>query len=183
MKSKKIFAVIFMVCILGLFNGRIEIPFLSYNSLEKPEILSPAENTKQAGVLEKASVVRVKDGDTIVASINGEKYTVRMIGINTPESVHTDESRNTPEGKAASAYTKDLLPVGTEIYLEYDEDKYDPYDRILAYIWLNADADTTNYEDFCKYNAGALIMQNTYCEAAYYAPNGKYREWYELLDE
>ena len=40
-------------------------------------------------------VERVVDGDTIICDIDGEKVKVRMIGINTPESVAEDESRRT----------------------------------------------------------------------------------------
>ena len=43
----------------------------------------------------KVTVDRVVDGDTFVTYIDGEKTRVRMIGVDTPESVHADESRNT----------------------------------------------------------------------------------------
>lgn len=77
----------------------------------------------------------VIDGDTAFINIDGEDTKVRFIGIDTPESVHQDESRNTPEGKIASQWTKEYL-TGKRVYLEYDIDREDDYGRTLAYIYL-----------------------------------------------
>ena len=79
---------------------------------------------------------RVVDGDTIVVIMDGKKEKVRMIGINTPESVHPDKSRNTPMGKIASKYTKDNLE-GKYVTLETDVQERDKYGRILAYVYLD----------------------------------------------
>ena len=54
-------------------------------------------------------VVRVVDGDTVILNIDGQRTRVRLIGIDTPESVAEDKSRNVKEGKIASEYTKNLL--------------------------------------------------------------------------
>ena len=45
-------------------------------------------------------VLRVVDGDTIEIDYNGEKEKVRLIGVDTPESVHPDAEKNTDYGKA-----------------------------------------------------------------------------------
>ena len=158
-----------------ILTGDIEGTTLYENSVD--------ENTTQyQSDFIECSVVRVKDGDTIVVELDGEEITVRMIGVNTPESVHPDADKNTNEGTLASDFTKNYLTSGMQVYLEYDEDMYDKYDRTLAYVWLSNEVDTDNFEDFCQYNYGAILLQNTYCEAVYYAPNGKYKEWYEILD-
>ena len=81
-------------------------------------------------------VVRVVDGDTLIVSVDGSECRIRMIGIDTPESVHPDASRNTEQGKAAAAYTTELL-TGKQVYLEYDTDRTDDYGRTLAYVWLD----------------------------------------------
>ncbi len=47
-------------------------------------------------------VLRVVDGDTIVVDYHGKKEKIRMLCVNTPESVHPDTRRNTPMGKKAS---------------------------------------------------------------------------------
>ncbi len=137
---------------------------------------------KDSAALDEATVLYVVDGDTIVVDNNGNEEKIRMIGVNTPESVHSDESKNTPEGKEASDFTKTQLKEGMTVYLQYDEEKEDQYGRILAYIWLTDDCDLQNYDDFCKYNYGAVLLQNTHCEAVYYEPNGMYKDWYEKLD-
>ena len=72
-------------------------------------------------VLDEATVVRVVDGDTFVANIDGQDEKIRLIGVDTPESVNPDESKNTERGKEASENTKSshrgqapLEPVGDQ---------------------------------------------------------------------
>lgn len=81
-------------------------------------------------------VVRVSDGDTIVVQVDGEEVSVRLIGVDAPESVHFDDSKNTPEGAVASQWTCDLLDDAF-VYLEYDVEKTDKYGRTLAYVYLD----------------------------------------------
>ena len=81
-------------------------------------------------------VVRVVDGDTVILNIDGKKTRVRLIGIDTPESVALDKSRNVKQGKTASEYTKHLLEY-KKVRLEYDDEKQDIYDRKLGYLFLD----------------------------------------------
>ncbi len=85
-----------------------------------------------------ATVVRVVDGDTVRVSINNEEKTIRLIGINTPETV---DPRREVEcfGKEASNKAKELLN-GQTVYLEGDnsQDNVDKYNRLLRYIWLRS---------------------------------------------
>lgn len=138
---------------------------------------------KQPGELIPATIERVVDGDTIIVTKEGKSVKVRMIGVNTPESVHSDASKNTPEGKKASNYTKSRLEKGQIVYLEYDTEPQDIYGRDLAYVWTTNRCVTNSFSDFCRFNYGAELLQNTYCEAVYYEPNGKYRDWYEQLEQ
>lgn len=85
-----------------------------------------------------ATVTRVIDGDTFEADLNGETITVRLIGVDSPESVHPDEAKNTEEGILASNYTKEKLE-GKEVELEYDVETEDSYGRTLAYVWLDGE--------------------------------------------
>jgi micrococcal nuclease len=79
-------------------------------------------------------VVRVVDGDTIVARLGGgaEEH-IRLIGIDTPESV---DPRRPVEcfGKEAARRTSELLPSGTAIRLERDVEARDRFGRLLAYV-------------------------------------------------
>jgi micrococcal nuclease len=82
-----------------------------------------------------ATVKRVVDGDTLVVDLDGAEERVRLIGIDTPESVHPDASRNVPYGEVASAYTKSRLD-GQAVALEFDVEERDQYGRLLAYVWI-----------------------------------------------
>lgn len=87
-----------------------------------------------ASVANEAIVKRVVDGDTIVVTYHGKEEKVRLIGVNTPETV---DPRRPVEyfGKEASAFTKNLLPPGTRVRLEFDWEKRDKYGRMLAYVY------------------------------------------------
>jgi micrococcal nuclease len=87
-----------------------------------------------------AEVVRVVDGDTIVVRIAGVEEPVRLIGIDTPESV---DPRSPVDcfGPEASEATKALLPPATQVRLVRDVEARDRYDRLLAYVY-RADDDT-----------------------------------------
>jgi len=82
------------------------------------------------------SVKRFVDGDTITVDMNGKDETVRMIGIDTPET----HKPNTPVqcyGPAAAAYTKNLIG-DQKVRLEADptNQNRDRYDRLLRYVYL-----------------------------------------------
>ena len=83
-------------------------------------------------------VVRVVDGDTIIVDIDGTETRVRLIGVDTPESVHPDDTLNSERGKIASDFTSALL-TGKQVYLEYDKEMTDKYGRTLAYVFLSND--------------------------------------------
>lgn len=83
-------------------------------------------------------VARITDGDTIHVEIGGGDETVRLIGIDTPESV---DPRSPVEcfGKEASAHLAELIPVGTAVRLVRDVEARDRYDRLLAYVYRASD--------------------------------------------
>ena len=78
-------------------------------------------------------VVRVIDGDTFVIE-TGER--VRLIGIDTPETVHPSKPVEF-YGKEASNFTKQLIE-GKRLRLEYDQQRKDRYGRVLAYAFLDS---------------------------------------------
>jgi micrococcal nuclease len=93
----------------------------------------PAESPKPApGSSLRVRVVRVVDGDTIVASVGGEREYVRYIGVDTPETVKPD----TPVqcyGPRASAVNRRLVE-GRTVRLVLDREARDDYGRLLAYV-------------------------------------------------
>jgi micrococcal nuclease len=111
-------AVVVSVCFLAGCNSRLH-----------------ATSTPRSDV---TSVTRVIDGDTIVANIQGTSERVRLIGVDTPETV--DPHRPTGcYGPEASAFTKSLLPAGTPIRLVLDAEPRDKYKRLLAYVYRTQD--------------------------------------------
>ena len=79
--------------------------------------------------------IRVVDGDTLIVR-NGslEPVRVRLIGVDTPESVRP-ESPVEYFGKEAAAFTRKMAE-GRKVRLEFDQVRYDKYDRLLAYVFL-----------------------------------------------
>lgn len=88
------------------------------------------------------SVVSVTDGDTLSVEIDGKKESLRLIGINTPETV---DPRTPVEcfGKEASNKAQELLN-GKKVFLEADstQSERDKYSRLLRYAFLE---DGTNF--------------------------------------
>jgi micrococcal nuclease len=107
----------------------------------------------------QASVVRVVDGDTVEVRIGDREETVRLIGIDTPETV---DPRSPVEcfGQEASDRAKALLPEGTGVRLVADVEPRDRYDRLLAYV----------YRDDGTFVNLALV-EDGYASVATYPPN------------
>ncbi len=84
-----------------------------------------------------ATVERVVDGDTVIVRAGTRSFDVRLLGIDTPETVdpHRPVGCYGPE---ASAYTKHLLTAG-RVRLVYDRERRDRYGRWLAYLYLLRD--------------------------------------------
>ena len=80
-----------------------------------------------------AFVTRVIDGDTIEVRYRERDLDVRLIGIDTPETVVLDEPVQC-FGVAASRFTTSELE-GTRVRLEFDVERIDRYGRTLAYVW------------------------------------------------
>jgi micrococcal nuclease len=113
------------------------------------------------------TVVRVKDGDTYVLDIDGADTTIRLIGVDTPESVApaTYSKENTQEGKDISALVKERLTEGTVLYVEYDVSKSDKYGRTLAYLYFE---DGTMIQKW--------LLENGYAQVMTVQPNSKYAD-------
>ncbi|MFL6178806.1 MAG: thermonuclease family protein [Actinomycetes bacterium] len=82
-------------------------------------------------------VSRVVDGDTVEVSKGGRELTVRLIGIDTPETVHPTEPIEC-YGPEASSFASRVLN-DRRVLLEFDpsQGRLDYYGRTLAYLWLD----------------------------------------------
>lgn len=77
------------------------------------------------------SVKSVYDGDTIIL---GNNQRVRLLGVNTPE-IESRHRPGEPGGLAARAWLQNQVR-NRQVYLEYDQEKKDKYDRQLAHVFL-----------------------------------------------
>ena len=101
------------------------------------------------------------DGDTVKVMFNGKEESVRLTGVDTPESVHPDKSKNTEFGKISSDFTKGKLE-GKEVELEFDVQERDKYSRLLAYVYI----------DGKMYNK--TLLEEGMAKVATFPPNVKY---------
>ncbi|MEE9252135.1 MAG: thermonuclease family protein [Thermodesulfobacteriota bacterium] len=79
-------------------------------------------------------VTRVVDGDTIYVGRGWRRTKVRLIGVDTPETVHPEKPIEF-YGPEASAFTR-LRLKGKWVHLEFEpSEEYDRYGRMLAYVF------------------------------------------------
>ncbi len=125
-------------------------------------------------------MTRVVDGDTIEVEITdridgpgaggaaiGALEKVRLIGIDTPESVRP----GTPIecfGREASAAAKALLER-RDVWLVKDVEERDRYDRLLRYVYMQDEM------------ANARLVVNGYANAFTYPPNIRHSELFVQL--
>lgn len=112
--------------------------------------------------LVEARVERVVDGDTMIVSIDGREETLRLIGINTPETWKSPQGAQ-PWGDEASAFSRERLS-GRTVQLEYDVEQRDQYQRLLAYMWLDGQL------------FNEILVREGWAEARSYPPNIAHQE-------
>ena len=100
----------------------------------------------------------IHDGDTIECRGLGR---IRLIGIDTPEN---DQG---PFGTAATAAMAALLPIGSALKLEFDAERRDRYERLLAYLWQ--DGVMVNW----------LLVRGGWARTLPYATTPRYAEWFD----
>lgn len=105
-----------------------------------------------------ATIESVVDGDTIAARIGSSNERVRLLGLDTPETV--DPSRPVEcYGPEASSHLAELLPPGTAITLIRDVEARDHYDRLLAYVYRSSDGLFVNLDLVAGGYAAVLTYQ------------------------
>ena len=167
-KNKKIIGslvalILIAICAkYGIDLSEYEEEFLTLTGVELSEE-STESNSNRVDIegLETYKVVRVVDGDTFIIDYNGTEERVRMIGIDTPESVHPNKEKNSAFGKQISNYTKEKL-TGKEVQIEFDVSQRDKYGRFLCYVYIDGE----------MYNK--LLLEEGFAKVATYPPNVKY---------
>lgn len=111
-------------------------------------------------------VERVVDGDTVKVLVDGRSVTVRMIGIDTPETVKPGAAVEC-FGPEASAFAREALE-GSRVTLELDPSQgdVDRYGRTLAYVWRQLDDGTLSMFNI-EAVRGGYAVERQYADTPY----------------
>ncbi len=155
---------------------------LAEELLSTPEADAPGQETATAprlptGValptqppgLPQARVTRVVDGDTIEVNMDGRRYTVRYIGVDTPESVAPGQPVEC-YGREASRRNRELVE-GKTVLLEKDVSETDRFGRLLRYVWTDG------------VMVNAVLVAEGYAQVATFPPDVKYVDLFRRLQE
>jgi len=98
---------------------------------------------RSGGPAGSATVQRVVDGHTVVLRLGGRDETVRLLGIDTPETVKPGAPVEC-YGPEASSHLKELLPHGAAVRVERDVEVRDRFGRLLLYVFRQRDGAFVN---------------------------------------
>jgi len=118
-----------------------------------------------------AVIERVVDGDTIIVEIDGMRERVRLLGIDTPESV-AETRPDQCYGAESAAYLAAVLPAGTPVTLIRDVEPRDQYDRLLAYVVRSDDQLFVNLD----------LLERGYAAVMIFEPNSHHRDRFETAE-
>ncbi|MEB3100597.1 thermonuclease family protein [Ferviditalea candida] len=129
-----------------------------------------ADSGNKSRRLINASIVRVIDGDTMEVSLGRQTEKIRLLLVDTPETVHPEKPVE-PFGPEASAFAKDTLS-GQNVQLELDVSERDKYGRVLVYLW----------HDGRMFNE--MLLEKGLARVAYvYPPNVKYVDEFRQIQK
>lgn len=95
---------------------------------------------EEGSMVENLQVVDVIDGDTLDVWMDGKEVRIRLLGVDTPETVRPGSPVEC-FGRQASEFTKKAL-LGEVVSIETDptQSEYDRYGRLLAYVFLEGES-------------------------------------------
>src|SRR3989442_15520076 len=123
----------------------------------------------------EARVVRVVDGDTIVASVEGDDQYVRYIGVDTPETVKPGAPVQC-YGPQASAENHRLVE-GHTVRLVFDRERRDVYERLLAFVYANDKGASA------ARSVNATLVRQGYARTLTIAPNTAHAPLFDRLQK
>ena len=117
-----------------------------------------------------AYFVDIVDGDTFEAEILDDdgrvaEVTIRLIGIDTPETSYSYGNEPECYGQEATSRTEGLLLYAEEIWLVSDVDDTDDFGRLLRYVYFRSDIDGNIYL------LNEVLVREGYALAKTYRPN------------
>lgn len=119
---------------------------------------------------QEITVKRVVDGDTLKIDWSGKEESLRLIGVDTPETVHPTKPVQ-EGGVEASDYSKSSL-TGATVFVEVDVQERDQYGRLLGYVYLS---------DGTQYNA--KLVSEGYAKIATFPPNVRWVDLFTYLQK
>lgn len=121
----------------------------------------------------KAKVIKIIDGDTLSVSLNGKIETIRVIGIDTPETVDPRKPIQCFGQKASNMAKEQLLNQTVQLEFDPSQGERDKYNRLLRYVLLDDGS-----SDF-----GAIMIRFGYAHEYTYSLPYKYQEKYKKLQK
>jgi micrococcal nuclease len=137
--------------VIGL--GKFLVGLLATAGVTTTVVVAVAQDSDAA---DQAIVTKLVDGDTFDASINGRTGRIRLLNIDSPETKDPNEDVQCL-GPEAAKLLESLIPVGTTVTLEYDEERFDQHNRTLAGIYT-ADGTLVNAEVARQGLATAVVI-------------------------
>jgi micrococcal nuclease len=139
------------------------------NPIQNPIPIPSTSNSISNNQYTLALVTRIIDGDTIEVNLSGKLYSVRYIGMDTPETVDPNRPVQ-PFGLEASAKNKELVSNKT-VKLVKDISETDKYGRLLRYIYVG------------DLFINAELVRLGYAQVATYPPDVEYQDLFIQLQK
>ena len=136
--------------------------------------VSPIKITGTAGIQPggtiRAKVKKIVDGDTLWVVYEEEEYKVRLLCIDTPETVKVNVDEQ-PYGKIATEKFTEMV-MDKEVTLVFEKDIKDNYDRLLAYVILNSGTCVNTY-----------MVENGLARVEMVRPNTVQKDYFNKLQD
>lgn len=146
--------------------GCVFLAFGSMSVADEAESIQPRTHGVRVPV--PIDKIKIDDGDTVtILWSKDEKETIRMLGIDTPETRHEEHGIpfDQPFGREATAFGRGVLAMADRIELVRGS-TLDPYGRTLGYLYVN----NRNYSVLLL--SARLAIESV----SYYGDNGFPRE-------
>ena len=183
-KRKIIAPVLAIVIAAGgwLFNyqdqeSKIDTGSLQYVDQIPEQITKVQKEGKAPGKYIDGFVVKITDGDTMEITYKGESEKVRLLCVDTPESVKSGVEVQ-EYSKEASQFTKQMA-LNKSVRLVFDKKERDLYGRLLAYVIIKGGSAENNKDIFLN----ALLVRNGYAKVEIVSPNSSLKEYFNQLQQ
>lgn len=150
-------------------SGEQAVSASKQNPSDCPIKVTGIEGIQPGGSI-RANVKRIVDGDTLSAEYKGEEYKVRLLCVDTPETVKAGVGEQ-PYGKRASDELAEMV-LDEEVALVFEKDIDDRYDRLLAYVILD--------DGLC---VNTYLVENGFARVDIVRPNSVNKDYFYKLQE